>query len=277
MIARTNEAVDATTAKIADQLVTSSLLPATHTKILSIVRPRGLSTISFSVYLCHPTIDRTAVASVARMSAATPGVQANHVLLRSNACEPMNAPWEVKPPSDDGDREIDVLYAAVGRALSRWEELEEDLADLFSGLVGSTAGVHDFSNPACRAYGSIPNFNTRADMLSAAAAAFFENVDRPHLESSYNELIKLCRRFAARRNDIAHGTTWMTDVGNFLVPPYYNIRKYAGDNNPAYRYSSKEIYYYEKMFADLISRVRQLERQICDVNNEQSNRPENPV
>jgi hypothetical protein len=39
----------------------------------------------------------------------------------------------------------------------------------------------------------------------------------------------------ARRNDIAHGTTWMTDAGTFLVPAYYNIRKYTGDCNPAYR------------------------------------------
>lgn len=97
----------------------------------------------------------------------------------------MANPWDVQPLAGPGDQREETLYAAVGRALSRWEELEEDLADLFAGFVGSKERVHDSNNPACRAYGSIPNFNSRADMLSAAADAFFENFGRPDVQITY--------------------------------------------------------------------------------------------
>ena len=180
----------------------------------------------------------------------------------------MNNPWDVQAPAGHGDQQEETLYAAVGRALSRWEELEEDLADLFAGFVGAKQRVHDSNNPACRAYGSIPNFSTRADMLNAAADAFFANIDRPALKANYKEVIKQCRGFAARRNEIAHGTRSLnSSLGNLLVPAYYNSRKYAGDDNPAYSYSSKEINYYAGMFAELIGLVRQLEGQVYEVRN----------
>ena len=106
-------------------------------------------------------------------------------------------------------------------------------------------------------------------MLSAAADAFFENFGRPDVQSTYREIIKQCRGFGARRNDIAHGTrTLYPDLGHILVPAYYNSRKYATNDNPAYRYSSIEIDYYEGEFAALIELIRQLEVQVFRIRNE---------
>jgi hypothetical protein len=135
-------------------------------------------------------------------------------------------PWDVQAFGGQGDPEANTLFASVGRALSRWEELEEDLADLFSGIVGSMQRVHDSTNPACRAYGSIPTFSVRADMLIAAADAFFANCNQPELKIALQSLVKECRGFAARRNDIAHGSyRQISEVGYVIEPAYYNIRK----------------------------------------------------
>ena len=115
----------------------------------------------------------------------------------------MAEPWAVRESSDQGDENEEVLFAAIGRAISKWEELEEDLADLFSLLVGSKELVHDPSNPASRVYGKVPNFSALAEMLDAAAEAFFENNYAPALAKEFKDVLKSCRGFAARRNEIA--------------------------------------------------------------------------
>jgi hypothetical protein len=176
--------------------------------------------------------------------------------------------WDVHRFGGQGDAEADTLFASVGRALSRWEELEEDLADLFAGIVGSRQRVHDSTNPACRAYGSIPTFNMRVDMLVAAADAFFATWNQPGLHDAFQSLIRECRGFAARRNDIAHGTyRHISGVGYFIEPAYYNIRKYSADDNPSYCYSSKEIDYYEHIFGQLIEKARKLEGKVFEIRN----------
>ena len=45
--------------------------------------------------------------------------------------------WEVLPTPKRGDKAAETTYAAVGDALTQWEKLEEELAELFSILVGA--------------------------------------------------------------------------------------------------------------------------------------------
>src|SRR4051812_21149847 len=82
------------------------------------------------------------------------------------------APWGVLWPGErgatKGDVDSDALHAAVGFALSRWEELEDELARLFCELIGARWG-----QPAVRAFGTVPNSRNRIDMLDEAATAFF--------------------------------------------------------------------------------------------------------
>ena len=81
-------------------------------------------------------------------------------------------PWRVLWPNDrgatTGDPDRHATDEAVGFALSKWEELEEELARLFAQLVGAK-----WADPAARAYGSINNFYAPADTLNATAEAFF--------------------------------------------------------------------------------------------------------
>jgi hypothetical protein len=171
----------------------------------------------------------------------------------------MSNPWDIRGPSPTGDESEEAMFVAVGRALSNWEHLEEDLADLFSFLVGSQELVHDAGDPASRVYGVVPTFNIRADMLDAAANVFFMNNPSAMLQREYKDSIAQCRRYAARRNEIAHGTSeFQGDRSYFLVPGYYNLRKNIDDGTPRYRYCSTEIQYYAERFAELASRIQKL-------------------
>ncbi|MBR1142291.1 hypothetical protein [Bradyrhizobium sp. AUGA SZCCT0431] len=181
-------------------------------------------------------------------------------------------PWKVLWPGDrgatKGDSERDTLLAAVGFALSTWEMMEEELALLFSELIGAKWG-----GPAVRAYGSVSNFYGRADMLSAAAEAFFYEAttgrikiagpDREvaHTQPEFGDLMKHCRQFSARRNDIAHGRYFNhPDLGYFLRPALYNSKKFDFDEHMfgSYSYTSFEINAYRDHFSILIQRAREV-------------------
>lgn len=111
-------------------------------------------------------------------------------------------PWDAPPPPEKGDEDSDVLYAAIGRALSEWEHLEEELARIFSSLVVGGEGT-----AAERSYGAVATFRGRMDMIEAAAEAFFFLYpdDRSSLGNDLHVLITSARSFGARRNEIAHG------------------------------------------------------------------------
>jgi hypothetical protein len=104
----------------------------------------------------------------------------------------MSNPWDIQGPSPHGDQDEEKVYAAVGRALSCWEELEEALADLFTCFMGSQVPVHDSSHPACQVYGSIPSFNSRSDMLDVPASAYFEKYNHPEIYDYYKDTIMRC-------------------------------------------------------------------------------------
>ncbi len=115
-------------------------------------------------------------------------------------------PWDVPPPPKAGDKDETTLYAAIGRALTAWSELEERFASIFACLV--VAGEPE---PAARAYGSVLTFRGQKEMIAAAAEAFFflyPNEGRnegSQLQAALGELLTEAGNFAPRRNEIAHG------------------------------------------------------------------------
>jgi hypothetical protein len=150
----------------------------------------------------------------------------------------------------------DQLYAAVGDALTQWEKLEEELAEIFSVLVGAPE-LTPGRGPAISAYGSVSNYTTRAAMLKAAADAFFRQypaeIAAP-LRDGFNGLMRRCGEFVARRNDIAHGKRdIVVGRGHYLLPAFYNTKKHRPDEPMAFSYSSKEIRVYSNHFIDLRS------------------------
>lgn len=173
-------------------------------------------------------------------------------------------PWRILWPGDrgatTGDLDRDTLHTAVGFSLSKWEELEDDLAKLFCEMIGARWG-----EPAVRAYGAVANSRSRIDMLEEAAEAFFyyatfrKKATGPDkaivdTERKFKNFIKHCRGLASRRNDIAHGRTQShPELGYFLRPPNYSSRKITFDAPfGAYSYTSVEISIYTNHFEQLI-------------------------
>jgi hypothetical protein len=70
-------------------------------------------------------------------------------------------------------------------------------------------------------------------------------------------LLDLVDKYAARRNEIAHGVVYPYNVyqrdafGFCLFPSYYATRKRGLDNEPSYIYSSNEIIYFSDRFLEL--------------------------
>src|ERR1700694_302193 len=85
----------------------------------------------------------------------------------------MNKPWDIRPLSPSGDPDSKELFAAIGQALSEWENVESSLAELFAVLVSSRTKSPSLWSPAIQAYGSVIAFKSRCAMLRAAADAYF--------------------------------------------------------------------------------------------------------
>src|SRR5712671_3111262 len=87
-----------------------------------------------------------------------------------------------------GDPKPDLLFLAVGQALTKWEIVEAQLGLLFAILTGAK-DVH--YQPSVRAFGVVTSTATRADMITHAAEAFFENCLAVG-ETEYAELNSEC-------------------------------------------------------------------------------------
>jgi len=158
-------------------------------------------------------------------------------------------PWDRLPKPERGARTKSELYTAVGASLSQWERTEESLAEIFSFFVGGD--LLDMS-PAIRAYGSVVSFSSRADMLDAAATAYFYRKPNTDVERQFGALLKQCRQFSGRRNDIAHGRVHaIPKLGCFLLPGLFNSRKIKIDGDPAYFWAIREIRHYRDYFSRL--------------------------
>lgn len=161
-----------------------------------------------------------------------------------------------------GDADATTIYASVGHALSMWEWMESTLAHIFGALCQAQ------SDSAVRAYGSLMAFSGRRDMLAAAYRVF------PWREEAggdkFEKFLEEVSRFAARRNEIAHGVVVLSGTvskssGYYLFPAFYNSVKRKPwkeasklrphdrmlDALDGYSYNSKQVDYYANQFARL--------------------------
>jgi hypothetical protein len=168
----------------------------------------------------------------------------------------------VPNPAAKGDETAEPLFAAVGRALSNWEHTENQLANLFTVLVGAKV-TRDRPSPAVRAYGTVVSFKGRIAMLEGAAKAYF--LSHPDLGHSgqWSELGKQLEGFAERRNDIAHGSVELLfdlgverHLGFFLMPGLYVSKKYPTDEPPKYQLVAEQVMVFAQCFSDLADSVR---------------------
>jgi hypothetical protein len=148
----------------------------------------------------------------------------------------------ITPPAR-GDLNPDAIHVEVGRALTLWEGIEDELADIFALLTGGS--TERTRHPAKRAYGVITNFTSRKAMVLEAAKAYFGeradmgmDTDKP-LQAALTTLLNTCAKFSGRRNEIAHGQVKRIELYGplldelgiaaddtwYLMPPGYNSRK----------------------------------------------------
>lgn len=192
-------------------------------------------------------------------------------------------PWNIPPHPKKGDASDSVTYEAVGRALSKWEDYESVLARFFSSLIGSASFT-----ATMRAYGTVLTYRGHADMVEAAAEAFFLAHRAPRVQADFASFMNRAGQFAARRNEIAHGR-----VGKFLTPTrkvdgwclypsYFNTKKYElvstrrrkivrhlytreHVRKPKYLYTSVEINAFATAFGDLANDGRKLWDRVSDL------------
>ena len=164
----------------------------------------------------------------------------------------MPEPWENPLPPTQGDHHDDATYAGVGRVTSRWEEVEIELAHLYSVFAGTPN-----ESAAVRAYGAGRIFRDRLGSLNSAADRFFIANPNQVWEGTYGCLRNRALAFSERRNDIAHGVVrqmrWIPSlkarmpsaqivrVQFCLVPPHYLPRRFDPSNAPTFAYTSTEL------------------------------------
>jgi hypothetical protein len=183
--------------------------------------------------------------------------------------DPLDRPEQL---SEQGDASPDTTYCAVGRSLSTWGLLEDQFAILFATFldVGLDAGGAG-TTAAVRAFGSIITANSRSDVLTSAAEAYFSAHQEPVLQAAFKTLMRRYRKAAGRRNEIAHGVVLgrarsgyasifyydngpatlpngYRDEGYYLFPSTYATRKRTLDHQPDYWFSSSDIAHYTAQF-----------------------------
>jgi hypothetical protein len=173
--------------------------------------------------------------------------------------------WDIPPIPRRGDDSRDVVYEAVGRALSYWENFELELACLYATFIGLRP-PEATRHPD---YAKARIFRERADVIDRGGKGFFIKRSNQELEKRFDDLICEARLAAARRNDIAHGVVnpiWSTaspGIETFmLLPSTYRHKDFDIKARARYAFSSKEINGFASRFQEIQQRVFILTEQI---------------
>lgn len=192
--------------------------------------------------------------------------------------QPVFDPAEIGDPVDTG------IFMAVGAALSRWEEMEDMLADIFD--VFGTDKERSITNHSLQIgrhmFGIIESSSTRLKMLDVAASLYFGHWwNHKAVRDPYTKLLGVISHASHRRNEIAHGRVTRVQVhreagppkdsGFFLTSPRYAVNRnqpyYGGKwhsddvlatDRSKYRYRMGDIAVFARKFELLGSKVRDL-------------------
>lgn len=177
-----------------------------------------------------------------------------------------HSPFSRQPFPSSGDTEPEIVYQAVGKALSHWEITEEDFAALFNTLI---TPLH-MSFALKRSYGNIATARGRNEMIAAAAEIFFRNFPDAALQKDLKGHLKKYSEAGARRNELAHGIVaghvWEATqpfTGNYLGPSLWNTNKRGSKLEPAYIYNSEMIFELAKQFLNLKYSTRGIMQRIA--------------
>ncbi len=182
-------------------------------------------------------------------------------------------PTEEREPSSahKGETSTTPIYAAVGKALSEWENMESGLTRLFQLLCESP------SFAAARAYGTLESSYAKAGMLRAATDVFFASRNAIN-SKEYKEtktLIAAYEKAQKFRNNIAHGIGIgfflknREHSGYFLCPPSYATKKVAKIDprevyllGAKYWYTAKDVLYYASRFTAMMAETMRIVQEV---------------
>jgi hypothetical protein len=162
--------------------------------------------------------------------------------------QPTHDTWDAPPIPLNGDLDENRTYSGVGRVLSGWEAMEAELSHIYSVFVGKFR-----QDEAYREYGTGRIFTDRMKTLRMAAERYFVSHPNQSREGQFDCLAEIAVKFADRRNEVAHSV--VRDLGYFkqlqtsdafrsqffLVPSYYNYKRFRSNNMPTYAYTSIEL------------------------------------
>jgi hypothetical protein len=149
--------------------------------------------------------------------------------------------WDIPPFPEHGDVSADLTYAAVGRAMSEWEELELYLARLYAKFLK----IHPIRAIAVTEYRNAAIFRVRANVIEKAADKYFVSHPDQEREADFQQLLGDIRQLSNRRNDIAHGVVklWWNHRETFseaidrneymLTPSTYMDKKFGDTRAPS--------------------------------------------
>jgi len=157
-------------------------------------------------------------------------------------------PWE-DFVDEEGDWSADAIYVEVGRALTQWETLESELANIYAHLLADGFDARFLA--AGSAFGEISGSKNRLDMLKRVIGVVFSSPPMEALveiQTEISDLLKDVQNYAGRRNAIAHGVVIDLSVSNglranFLVPAWYLTRKQHAPSSfsPKFKFNSKTL------------------------------------
>jgi hypothetical protein len=162
----------------------------------------------------------------------------------------MENDWDVRPRQEKGDETPDLIFHAVGAAITAWERLETILAELFDLLLASG------NRAAFKVYQSSKTSAARMEMLGAALPldGATDAVNR-----ELEDFVITVQRFVARRNEIAHGQVAnLGEYGYYLGPSNLIKGKWGKDGAAKFQYVASDLHYYIGQFAALHKRCQVL-------------------
>lgn len=122
----------------------------------------------------------------------------------------MPKPWDRPTPAPtEGGASEAALFAAIGRALTRWQMIEDDLVQLFRYTLQVDVET------AYVIYANVPSISGKIAMMRKVGEHAFR--DAPEHHAYYEDLLKLVEAIGDRRNDIAHGIVKSDRHGGFLL------------------------------------------------------------
>ena len=183
-------------------------------------------------------------------------------------------PWDRPPIPPSGDPHEDITYRAVGRFLSRWENIESELSHLYAIFIGKYFKPEAYDEY----YDKSKTFGMRMNTLKKAASKFF--VQRPSQidEGDFSNLVDRVSGFGDRRHEIAHGivrpyqyyaplTEWSDPYNDdpnptCLAPPHYQRSWFGELQLPKYVYVSTQIDKMTNKLSDLLTDILEFKHRL---------------